>query len=141
MVDSTCHADSERADVLISQAKTEGVELCVLGTFANTGRLEVRFDNETLVGLDLRFLHKGLPLQERAAIWSPPAKNGSHKYNGRPSSPQQSKETLRWMLAHLNVCSREWVIRQYDHEVQAATVIKPMLPDSAPLDEVGEVFD
>jgi len=33
---------------------------------------------------------------------------------------------VREAVAHLNVCSREWVIRQYDHEVQGGTVIKPL---------------
>ncbi|HDP97336.1 MAG TPA: phosphoribosylformylglycinamidine synthase subunit PurL [Euryarchaeota archaeon] len=30
------------------------------------------------------------------------------------------------MLSSINVCSREWVIRQYDHEVRGGTVIKPL---------------
>jgi phosphoribosylformylglycinamidine (FGAM) synthase-like enzyme len=30
-------------------------------------------------------------------------------------------------LGSLNVCSKEWVIRQYDHEVQSGSVIKPLV--------------
>ncbi|MDB5389321.1 MAG: purL 1, partial [Planctomycetaceae bacterium] len=42
-----------------------------------------------------------------------------------------SRETfyadLNRILGSLNVCSKEWIIRQYDHEVQAASVIKPLV--------------
>jgi phosphoribosylformylglycinamidine synthase len=31
------------------------------------------------------------------------------------------------ILGSLNVCSKEWIIRQYDHEVQAGSVIKPLV--------------
>jgi phosphoribosylformylglycinamidine synthase len=31
------------------------------------------------------------------------------------------------MLGRLNICSKEWVIRQYDHEVQGRSVIKPLV--------------
>ena len=103
----------------------EGVEACVLGTFTNTGRLEVSYEEETLVDLDLRFLHKGLPIRERTAVWNAP-KNESKKNIDRSADSAKTPDILNWMLAHPNVCSREWVIRQYDHEVQGATVIKPL---------------
>jgi phosphoribosylformylglycinamidine synthase len=31
------------------------------------------------------------------------------------------------ILGSLNVCSKEWVIRQYDHEVQGGSVVKPLV--------------
>jgi phosphoribosylformylglycinamidine synthase len=103
----------------------EGVEACTLGSFTNTGRLEVSYEDEVLVDLDQRFLHKGLPIRERTAVWNPP-KSGPKKGIDRHTSSPKTPEILDWMLAHPNVCSREWVIRQYDHEVQGGTVIKPM---------------
>jgi phosphoribosylformylglycinamidine synthase len=77
-----------------------------------------------LVDLDLRFLHNGLPRRERQAVWEAP-KAAPSAARPTPSSAELGA-TLRWMLAHHNVCSREHVIRQYDHEVQAGTVIKPL---------------
>lgn len=100
----------------------EGCGLWVLGEFTNTRRLQVSYKGDTLVDLDLKFLHQGLPRVERAAVWSAPA--------ARPFKPSASKEKpaeiLKGILAHLNVCSREWVVRQYDHEVQGGAVIKPL---------------
>ncbi|MDB5345477.1 MAG: phosphoribosylformylglycinamidine synthase [Schlesneria sp.] len=35
--------------------------------------------------------------------------------------------SLSKILGSLNVCSKEWIIRQYDHEVQSGSVIKPLV--------------
>ncbi|HUR63349.1 MAG TPA: phosphoribosylformylglycinamidine synthase subunit PurL [Candidatus Thermoplasmatota archaeon] len=40
-------------------------------------------------------------------------------------APADLDKVLLWMLAHPNVMSKEWVVRQYDHEVRAGTVLKP----------------
>jgi phosphoribosylformylglycinamidine synthase len=40
--------------------------------------------------------------------------------------PKDLKSVFLKMLSHPNVASKDWVIRQYDHEVRAATVIKPL---------------
>ncbi|MCH9022921.1 MAG: phosphoribosylformylglycinamidine synthase, partial [Planctomycetes bacterium] len=36
-------------------------------------------------------------------------------------------DDLKNLLAHYNLASKEWVIRQYDHEVQAGSVLKPLV--------------
>jgi phosphoribosylformylglycinamidine synthase len=99
----------------------EGCELAVIGEFTGTGRLVVTHRGESVVDLDMKFLHHGLPRVEREATWSAPA---SPKASG--GVEKKAPLVLREMIAHLNVCSREWVIRQYDHEVQGGTVIKPL---------------
>ncbi len=99
----------------------EGCELSVLGEFTNTGRLTVTHRDCVVVDLNMKFLHQGLPRVEREARWNAPA---SVKSGGGVS--KKPAEVLREMLGHLNVCSREWVIRQYDHEVQSGVIIKPL---------------
>jgi len=103
----------------------EGSGVRVLGEFTNTGRLEVSFEEETLVDLELKFLHDGLPTRERTARFDLPSKS-SPKRVKRSSDRMKVAEILHWSLGNLNVCSREWVIRQYDHEVLGGTVIKPL---------------
>jgi phosphoribosylformylglycinamidine synthase subunit PurSL len=46
-----------------------------------------------------------------------------------PKSPNRRAYTssLLRILSSLNVCSKEWVIRQYDHEVQGGSVLKPLV--------------
>ena len=36
-------------------------------------------------------------------------------------------ETLLALLSHYNIASKEWVIRQYDHEVQGGSAVKPLV--------------
>jgi phosphoribosylformylglycinamidine synthase len=42
-------------------------------------------------------------------------------------APDQAGAMLRRLLAAPDVASKEWIIRQYDHEVQAGSVIKPLV--------------
>ncbi|KYK28040.1 MAG: phosphoribosylformylglycinamidine synthase subunit PurL [Theionarchaea archaeon] len=44
--------------------------------------------------------------------------------NGAP--PDDYTEILLLLLSSPNICSKDWVIRQYDHEVRGSTVIKPL---------------
>lgn len=99
----------------------EGCETAVIGEFTKDGRLLVTHHEATVADLDMNFLHKGLPRVEREAVWSAPA---PAKASG--GVEKKLSLVLREAVAHLNVCSREWVIRQYDHEVQGGTVIKPL---------------
>ncbi|MFI5345904.1 MAG: phosphoribosylformylglycinamidine synthase subunit PurL [Elusimicrobiota bacterium] len=99
----------------------EGCETAVIGEFTRDGRLLVTHHDATVVDLDMKFLHDGLPRVERDAVWTAPA---SAKASG--GVEKKLSLVLREAVAHLNVCSREWVIRQYDHEVQGGTVIKPL---------------
>ena len=99
----------------------EGCETSVIGEFTRDGRLLVTHHDAVVVDMDMKFLHKGLPRVERAATWNGPATT-------KPSGGVEKTlaVALKEAIGHLNVCSREWVIRQYDHEVQGGTVIKPL---------------
>ena len=41
--------------------------------------------------------------------------------------PEDQNGLLKKMLGRLNICSKEYVVRQYDHEVQGRSAIKPMV--------------
>ncbi len=70
----------------------------------------------------MEFLHEGRPQVNREAIWERPW----HAAPDFPSPPDLG-EALRQILGSWNVCSKEWVIRQYDHEVQGGNVLKPLV--------------
>ena len=101
--------------------RIENVEATVIGEFAGTKRLEL-FHNKTRVcDLDMEFMHEGIPKITKTAKWVQP-KIKDPKF----ACPPNLTEKLSEVLSHYNVCSKEWVIRQYDHEVQGASVIKPL---------------
>jgi len=108
-------------DQLLSLFQSEGVEATIIGEFTDTQRLELFYDSNLVGDLDMQFLHKGLPQRENEAVWEPP-------HHTEPDFPQPTDlcEDLLSILASWNVCSKEWVIRQYDHEVQGGSVMKPL---------------
>ncbi len=48
-----------------------------------------------------------------------------------PSIPKDLSDTLVSLLSSPNICSREWIYRQYDHEVGLRTIVRPGQGDSA----------
>lgn len=100
----------------------EGVEATILGEFTNTGRLVLTYHGETVGDLDMAFLHDGRPPVIRDAVYSPPAETAFTK----PAAGDFTAD-VKAILGSLNVCSKEWIIRQYDHEVQAGSVVKPLV--------------
>jgi len=108
-------------DHLIALFQSEDVEATVIGEFTNDRRLQLFYNGNPVGNLDMEFLHNGLPQLEREAVWELP------QY-AEPDFPQPSdlREDLLHILGSWNVCSKEWVIRQYDHEVQGGSVLKPL---------------
>ncbi|MBN2568004.1 MAG: phosphoribosylformylglycinamidine synthase, partial [Deltaproteobacteria bacterium] len=98
------------------------VEATVLGTFTDSGMFHILYDGRTVAYLDMKFLHEGLPKMRLQARWSP-------TFFDEPDfpEPEDMGRALKGMLARLNICSKESVVRQYDHEVQGGSVIKPMV--------------
>ena len=102
----------------------EDVEAAVLGTFEPTGRLKLRYKGEGVADLDMHFLHDGRPTQVRSAEWVPPQTRGPQPVGLADVKPQ---DALLKILGHPSVCSKEWIVRQYDHEVQGGSVVKPLV--------------
>jgi len=111
--------------------KSEGVEAAVLGTFEKTGRLKLTYQGNTVGDLSMHFLHDGRPDVVRKAEWAP-----SRSSRSSSTATPQAAEILNKILSSYSVCSKEWIIRQYDHEVQGGSVIKPLagVHDDGPSD-------
>ena len=107
---------------LLSVFAVENVEATVIGEFTGTRRLELFFHGVQVCDLDMAFLHEGPPATTKEARWVKPKVSAV-----RIPRPANLNKKLLEVLSHYNVCSKEWVVRQYDHEVQGATVIKPLV--------------
>jgi phosphoribosylformylglycinamidine synthase len=97
------------------------VEWTVIGHFTGDGRLRVHYGGRVAADMDMRFVHEGWPRLTMRAEWTAPTLPEPEI----AQSPDWTPTLLR-LLAHPDVASKEAVIRRYDHEVQAATVIKPL---------------
>lgn len=106
----------------------EGVEASAIGTFGNEGRLKLTYHGQTVGDVAMSFLHDGRPPVVREAVFQPQPETDLSNFNGSSaSSAPRFNDSLKKILGSLNVCSKEWVIRQYDHEVQAGSVVKPLV--------------
>jgi phosphoribosylformylglycinamidine synthase len=104
---------------------SEDVEATVIGRFEATGRLRLTYQEQEVADLDLAFLHHGRPEVVRQA--TAPAASTHPARSWKALTKDNFTDDLLKILASYNVCSKEWVIRQYDHEVQGGTVIKPLV--------------
>ncbi|MCL2140181.1 MAG: phosphoribosylformylglycinamidine synthase subunit PurL [Dehalococcoidia bacterium] len=109
-------------DELICTFAEEGAEATVIGEFTDDRKLTLCYNENVVCDLDMQFLHGGIPQMNLVASWQKaihpePQITPLNDYN----------EMLLQILSAWNVCSKEWVIRQYDHEVQGSSVLKPLV--------------
>jgi phosphoribosylformylglycinamidine synthase subunit PurSL len=112
----------EHWDKFKALCDSEEVEAAVIGEFNDDKRLVLKYDDQVVADVTMSFLHDGRPPVIRQASYQPaPVKP--------LELPQKDNYTddLKAILGSLNVCSKEWVIRQYDHEVQGGSVVKPLV--------------
>jgi phosphoribosylformylglycinamidine synthase subunit PurSL len=100
------------------------VESTVIGRYEADGKLLLAYAGKTCACLDLSFFKEDFPQWEFDAHWQAPEARGLHE----PvlAEPQDYALLLHSLLRRPNVCSREWIQRQYDHEVQGTSAIKFM---------------
>ncbi len=110
------------AGELLDLFASEGVEAAIIGEFTNDRRLQLFYHGNLVGNLSLEFLHEGRPQLRLEAVWERPRHTEPDF-----SQPPDLGEALRQILGSWNVCSKEWVIRQYDHEVQGGSVLKPLV--------------
>lgn len=101
----------------------EDVEATVIGQFTNTKKLKLYYKGNSVCDLDMKFLHDGLPKVTRKASWKAPTEDKKVL----PAKRKDYTRDLVSILSSWNVCSKEWIIRQYDHEVQGGSVLKPLV--------------
>ncbi len=112
----------DKLDEALKVFADEDVEATVIGITTNDKKIRLKYNGQVVGELDMEFLHNGLPRLTRKAVWQAPNIIESH-FN----QPENLTDSLHKILASPNVCSKEWVIRQYDHEVQAGSVMKPLI--------------
>jgi phosphoribosylformylglycinamidine synthase II len=109
-----------QAKRVLEIAKKWDVPAAIVGKVIKEPVNRVLYQGTKVLEFDLAFSTGG-PVYDR------PMAKKTVKRDDWLTFPQPKKlgDTLLWMLAHPNVMSKEWVVRQYDHEVRANTVLKP----------------
>ena len=120
-------APVDKVDALLSLCRGENVEATVIGRFGTErSELILRYQGTEVGRLSMEFLHDGIPMPKRRAVVRGGV--GASPAAAQPRNRGQDvRTTLLSLLAHPNIASKHWIIRQYDHEVQAGSVIKPLV--------------
>jgi phosphoribosylformylglycinamidine synthase len=112
------------AEAFLSLSRKHAVESTVIGRYTESGKLHLTYQGTTCAYVDMNFLQSGFPQWEFDAEWIEPEQRGL--FEPVLKCPTDVQRLLLDMLKRPNICSTEWITRQYDHEVQGASVVKPL---------------
>lgn len=113
----------EKLDEFLALAAAMDVEATPLGHFTDSGFFEVRYGERVVASLSMEFMHNGVPQLHLEAAWRSPDVADIRV----DVADADQTAFLQRMLGTLNICSKEYIVRQYDHEVRGGSVIKPLV--------------
>ncbi len=117
----TMSVPPENTDKLIKHFAKRGVEATVIGTYTDTGRAHITWEDETIMNLEMDFLHDGNPETPLKTTFT---RGGEAEPN--IDEPSDYAATLIEMMKRPNICSKEFISTQYDHNVQGSAVLGPL---------------
>ena len=116
----TLAVPEENCEKIIEHFARRGVEATVIGTYTDSGRAHITYNGEIVMDMTMDFLHDGIP--------ETPLKT-TFTAGGTPEpkiKDDNAEETLITMMSRLNICSKEFIATQYDHNVQGSAVLGPL---------------
>lgn len=114
--------DEKNLEEVLGIFKKWDVLAIPIGKVINEKILRIFNHGEKIFELDLEFLTNA-PAYCRPYQVKKSFKEISEEI---PKEPEDYNQILLKLLSSQNIANKEWVIRQYDHEVRASTVIKPL---------------
>ncbi len=131
-------SESQERMILLTREKDEKKLVSVLEKwelgYAKIGRvtkedlLTIKRGNEVVARAPASFISEA-PLAPRSA--KRPAYLDALAEVPAPTIPEDLDQTLIQLLSSPDIASKEWIYRQYDHEVGIRTIVKPGQADSA----------
>lgn len=118
----TLSVPSRNYPAIMALAREMGVEASEIGNYTNSGFFRIYYGTRCVCYIDMPFLHEGTPTMKLKAVWKHPQIERVD-----PVMPKEGHGALlKRMLGRLNICSKEYVVRQYDHEVKGGSAVKPL---------------
>lgn len=117
----TMAVPSKNVKKLIELLAKRSVEAWDIGEFTNDGRAKLTWENDTVMDIAMAFLHDGNPETPLVTTFT---RGGEAEPEF--AEPLDYNQTLLDMLGRLNICSKEFVASQYDHNVQGSAVLGPL---------------
>ena len=117
----TLAVSKEKVGQFLSLMKKRGVEAIIIGEFNDTSRAIVKFKGDKILDIDMDFLHDGVPQKQLLSIYKKEIFE-----EPKFGVPLDLNFVLLKMLSRHNIASFEFISRQYDHEVQGGSILKPL---------------
>ena len=111
----------EHAGQVLELCRGYNVEATIIGAFTGDGHFSAVYQGQEVMNLEMRFLHDGLPQRVMQAAWRP----ADFPEPPAETTPPDWTALYCRVLSHLNVCSKEPIVRMYDHGVQGACALPP----------------
>lgn len=99
----------------------EEVEITVIGEVVSNKKLTLFYRGKEVACLDLDFLFN-IPRLKKKAFWV-----SKEEKDIKLKDRENYNEDLKNLLSSPNISPKDWIITEYDHEVQAGSVTKPFL--------------
>ncbi len=115
----------EKIERFLELSARHAVESTVIGEYTDSGYLHITYNSETCAHVHMDLLRSSFPQWEFDAEWTPPLWRGLREPVW--GEPEDQGSLLKAMLKRPNICTKNWIQRQYDHEVQGGSVIKPLV--------------
>ncbi len=125
----------ENLDELQKLCDTFQTEMTVLGESNDSGVLRVWHNGELVVEMDNSKLHDA-PTKQLTSVF-----NAAPANTGVTLDDSDLAGDLKQLFGDFAIVSREPIIREYDHEVQGNTVLKPLAGATADAPQDASVID
>ncbi|MDP2216637.1 MAG: phosphoribosylformylglycinamidine synthase subunit PurL [Methanolobus sp.] len=112
--------EPQNVQAVLDVAKKYDLNASMIGELTKELKYTVEFKEDIVADIPIKLLTEGAPTFERPSRAPAPREEGD-----KPEIPKDLKETVLKVLSSHNVASKKWIYRQYDHEVQLRTVMKP----------------
>ena len=99
------------------------LDFAVIGKTTKSNKIEIYFDNKKITNVPIELLADKAPEYDRK--WKEKKIPNKNKINKDLYKNLKISEVLKKIIRSPNICSKEWIWRQYDHTVMGDTIQKP----------------
>jgi phosphoribosylformylglycinamidine synthase len=116
--------DEENVDKVLNIAKSYGLEAAVIGETTDTKRMEVFYKGKKVADLPISAIVDDAPVYNRQRK-EPEYLKETRAFDQKKLPEVDIKEAIRAVISSPTIAKKEWIYRQYDHEVGINTIVKP----------------
>lgn len=117
----TMAVPQENCDEIIERFAKRGVQATVIGTYTDSGKAHITYNDKTIMDMSMDFLHDGNPETPLITTFT-----RGDQAEPKLDEPTDYAQSLLDMMGRLNIASKEFISTQYDHNVQGTAVLGPL---------------